>query len=310
MAKKIDKDISEYVTPLSMNGLNGRVLRVPGPKNKSREILMVYGLHASLERMFGFVDDLRQYGTITLPDLPGFGGMDPMYRIGEKPTLDNLADYLASFVKMRYKRKRVTIMGMSYGFLVVTRMLQKYPELAQKVDLLVSLVGFVHYEDFRMPKAKRLFINVAAEVASHRLPAWYIKTFVFRRSLIKLTYRMVAKDHRKLQDAEKEEQKRLINFETDLWQINDARTKGQVVRDMFRVNLCNEKVKLPVYHVAIAHDHFFDNHVIEQHMKVIFSRYEAIPASIPGHAPTVIADAESVAPLVPKRLRQLLARSK
>src|SRR5690606_29130786 len=123
---------------------------LPAPARKNRQILLVYGHHASLERMFGLAEELNKYGSITMPDLPGFGGMESFYKIGEKPTLDNLADYLASFIKLRYKRRRVSILAMSFGFLVVTRMLQRYPELVKKVDVLVSIVGFCHHQDFKM----------------------------------------------------------------------------------------------------------------------------------------------------------------
>jgi pimeloyl-ACP methyl ester carboxylesterase len=102
----------------------------------------VYGHHSSLERWWGVVQDLNQYGGVTMPDLPGFGGMQSLYKIGEKPDVDTLADYLAAFVKLRYKRRRVTIAGLSFGFVVATRMLQRYPDLVKKVDLLISVAGF------------------------------------------------------------------------------------------------------------------------------------------------------------------------
>lgn len=311
MAKKQAINLADYITPLRMNGLKGRMLHMPGKKGKTKEILLVYGLHASIERMFGFADDLSQYGNITIPDLPGFGGMDSFHKIGETPTLDNLADYLASFIKLRYKRKRLTILAMSYGFVVVTRMLQKHPELVGKVDLLVSLAGFVHHGDFRMKKLDHLGVSAAAWLGSHRLPAWYIRNIIFRGPVIRGVYRLMAKKHRKLYDADKEELKKRIDFEVNLWQINDARTKGRVVRDMFKVDLCRQQINLPVYHVSIADDHFFDNHIVEQHMRVIYKGYVGIKASIGGkHAPTVIADAASAAPFVPKQLRRLLARKK
>jgi pimeloyl-ACP methyl ester carboxylesterase len=126
---KTAKDPAEYILPLYMNGLSGRMLRMPPPKDKSREILFIYGHHTSLERVFGVAELLNKYGSITIPDLPGFGGMQPFYKIGEKPTLDNMADYLASFVKLRYRNKRFTIAGHSLGFMIVTRMLKKYPEI-------------------------------------------------------------------------------------------------------------------------------------------------------------------------------------
>src|SRR4030095_591910 len=154
MPKKKAQDVAEFIAPLYMNGLRGRMLRMPPPKNKKREILFVYGHHSSLERWWGVVQVLNRYGGVTMPDLPGFGGMESLYKIGEKPDMDTMADYLAAFVKWRYKNRRVTIIGLSYGFTVVTHMLQRYPDLVKKVDLLISVVGFVHHEDFIFSKSR------------------------------------------------------------------------------------------------------------------------------------------------------------
>src|SRR3954467_13947355 len=122
---------ADYILPLNINGLQGRMLRAPSNTNKKREILLVYGHHAALERWWSLVENLVQYGNVTMPDLPGFGGMESFSKINTKPTIDNFADYLAAFVKLRYQRKRVTIYAISYGFVVVTRMLQRYPEIAK-----------------------------------------------------------------------------------------------------------------------------------------------------------------------------------
>src|SRR3990167_2869837 len=128
MNQYIPNIAEEFIVPLNINGMKGRMLHLPTPKNKKREILLVYGHHASLERMYSFARVMNRYGSVTMPDLPGFGGMDSFYKIGRKPTLDNMADYLASLIRLRYKNRRLSIAGFSFGFLVVTRMLQRYPD--------------------------------------------------------------------------------------------------------------------------------------------------------------------------------------
>src|SRR5579864_1785028 len=127
-------DAADYILPLNVNGLHGRMLRAPATtkKYRRREILLIYGHHAMLERWWSLVQNLEKYGNITMPDMPGFGGMESFAKIGTKPTIDAHADYLAAFIKLRYRQKRLTIYAVSYGFIVVTRMLQRYPELAQK----------------------------------------------------------------------------------------------------------------------------------------------------------------------------------
>jgi pimeloyl-ACP methyl ester carboxylesterase len=299
---------ADYITELNMNGMQGRMLRMPSThKTRKREILMLYGHHASIERMQGLVEELARYGNVTVPDLPGLGGMDSFYTIGKKPTLDNMADYMASFVHMRYKRKKVSILAMSFGFIVATRMLQRHPELTKKVDLLVSIVGFVHHEDFRYDKRTYNILRYGSSVCSRRTPAWIIQHFLLRGPLIRATYNMVADKHVKMKDADEVERKKRIDFEIVLWQINDVRTYMDNGITMLTLDLCDAKVDLPVYHVAVDDDRYFNNNVVEQHLNIIFSEVHMVPSKMEGHAPTVVATAKEAAPFIPTKIRHLLS---
>lgn len=79
----VNKEPADYILPLYMNGLSGRVIRLPAPPEKKREILFIYGHHASLERIFGVAEYLNRYGAVTVPDLPGFGGMDSFTKLAK-----------------------------------------------------------------------------------------------------------------------------------------------------------------------------------------------------------------------------------
>ena len=303
------KTASPLIEPLTMNGLDGRMLSMPAKKSKKREIMLIYGQHASIERMYSLAEELSRYGNVTLPDLPGFGGMQPLYRIGETPDLDTMADYLAAFVKLRYNRKRVTILGISYGFIVATRMLQKYPELARKVDLLVSIVGFVHYDDFKFKPEHLRLMRAGTRLFSYRLPAAILKHVFLRGPFIRLSYRLVADKHAKLKDADKTERKRRVDFEIILWKINDIRTYMDTINGMLFLDLCNKQVRLPVYHVSVDGDQYFDNYKVEQHMRVIFQDFKEFKAILGAHMPTIVATSAEVAPLIPSGLRRLLAKA-
>ena len=170
MAKRYHNP-SDYIMPLEMNGLVGRMLHIPSETKNNTEILFIYGQHSSLERWWGLIQFLNHYGPVTVPDLPGFGGMESFYKIKSKPTIDNYADYLAAFMKMRYTHKKVAIVGLSFGFVIVTRMLQRYPELTKHIRLLVSLVGFTHADDFRFTKRRYLFYRILTKTVSYRLTA-------------------------------------------------------------------------------------------------------------------------------------------
>ncbi len=301
------KQASDYIVNLNMNGLRGRMLCMPASKSKKREILLLYGHHASLERMYGLVEELSKYGNVTLPDFPGFGGMESFYKINEKPTLDNLADYLAAFVKLKFKRKKITIMGMSFGFVVATKMLQKYPELTKKVEFVVSIVGFAHHDDCVFGTRNFLLMRYSASFFSNRLPSIFVKHFILRAPFIRWTYNSVADKHSKLKNASLEERNKRINFEINLWQINDIRTYMDTSVSMLIVDICDKQVDLDVYHVAVKGDRYFDNTIVEQHLGVIYKKVTVFQSSMKAHAPTVVADAKAAAPFMPRGLRKVLA---
>src|SRR5271163_1947401 len=124
---------ADFIMPININGMDGRMLRVNSQnRHNRREILFIYDLHSNLEKWWGLAVALKSYANVMMIDLPGLGGMDSFYSIGRKPTIDNMADYVAAFVKLKYKRKQLSIMGVGFGFAVVTRMLQRNPDLLPK----------------------------------------------------------------------------------------------------------------------------------------------------------------------------------
>lgn len=300
-------DIDKYLSPLTINGMSGRMLHLPALKGKKREMLLVYGHHASLERVFGMAQVFNRYGSVTVPDLPGFGGMDSLYKIGKKPTIDNLADYLAAFIKLRYKKRRITIVAVSLGFVITTRMLQKYPDIAKRVDLCVSAAGFTHKDDFKMSHRKKTGAVILTRGLSMWFPGLICRAWL-RRPVIRHMYKdNNLKAHSDNETPERREYR--LEFEVWLWQNNDIRTHFFTLSQMLSLNLCNHKVALPVHHVAIEADQYLDNHLIEQHMRVIYSDFIKLPLpNAKVHAPTILATAKEAAAFVPPKLRTILNR--
>lgn len=289
-----------------MNGLHGRMLKMPAPRGKKREILLVYGHHASLERVFGLADALNDYGSVTMPDLPGFGGMDSFYKIKQKPTLDNLADYLAAFVKLRYRGRRLTIVALSFGFTIVTRMLQKYPEIANKVDLTVSIVGFMHHEEFTFTRKRHLLYRYGSSVFSRPLLAAFFRNIVLHPTIIRQFYARTHNAKHKFAQVSASERELTTKFEIHLWRINDVRTHMETSITMLTLDNCQQRVDVPVVHLGVENDNYFDNNVVEQHMRVVFSEFDHIPIKLKSHTVSVIADRAMFAPFVPAKLRKIL----
>lgn len=305
----LTEEQAAHLHPLTMNGLHGRMLVVPSRKpHLQREILFIYGVHATLERVYGIVATLSAYGTVVAPDMPGMGGMESFYKIGEKASLDTYADYMAAFVKMRYKRKKVTIVGFSYGFLVATRMLQRYPELTKNVDVLISAAGFTHYEDLSMRPVYKFLLMALCRIGSYKWPSRFIRTIGFNRFVIRAVYWFFRKKNQKLVGSSKARLKELINYEIKLWHDNDLRTWFVQLRTIFTCNNCLSTVDLPVEHVYTDGEQWLDNYKVEQHMLIVFNKFRAHKANIAVHAPVTIANEDEAAVFIPESIRRILAK--
>lgn len=308
MPKKAAKDPADYILPLYINGLEGRLLKMSAPRAKKREILFIYGQHSSLERWFGVAQVLNRYGSVTMPDLPGFGGMESLYKIGKPATIDNLADYLATFIKLKYRNKKVTIAAMSMGFVVVTRMLQKYPSLVKNVDMLISIVGFVHHEDFVFKKRNKRLFKILTRLLSRKWPSRFFRYTALQPFVLRFVWRHSPNARAKLAGAAGDEFERSMKVELDLWRINDIRTQMKTYVEMLTLNNCKKRVSLPIWHIAVKSDRYFDNNRVEEHMRRIFTDFSLLYANLDNHAPTIIADEKTAAPLIPPSLRRLLTQ--
>ncbi len=306
MPQEKRKSPADFIAPLNMNGLQGRMMRLPAPKHTSKEILFVYGHHSSLERWWGLAQALNRYGAVTVPDLPGFGGMDSFYKIGRKPTIDNLADYLASFIKLRYKRRRVTLVSMSFGFVVVTRMLQKYPDLAKKVEVLVSLAGFTNGDEFIFKKPRYLAYLGLSRFFSGKPQSVFFKNVLLNPLVLKAAYAGTHNAKAKFVGMSQAEKKATMEFEVYLWHINDPRTHMFTSAAFLTVDNCQQKIDLPVHHIAIDGDQYFDAYAVEHHLKVIFPAVSIHNAKMDNHAPSILADEKQAAKFFPASVKRLL----
>ncbi|MBX4188511.1 alpha/beta hydrolase [Candidatus Saccharibacteria bacterium] len=301
-------ELAVNILPLNINGLQGRMLRAPSTTGKQREILLLYGHHAVLERWFGLVENLTEYGNVTMPDLPGFGGMESFYKIKQRPDLDTFADYLASFIKLRYKNRRVTIYAISYGFVIATRMLQRYPELAKKVDLFISFAGFMHQDDVKYGKLKMSFYAGLARFLATRPVAVIIRYVGFNKLLLRVLYKTFPNSRRRMIEVSPEEFKNNIEFEQVLWRANDVRTHWLTTSEFIKLDNTKTQINLPVVHVVSKQDHYLKNVKVEEHMRRVFSDYTQFIAQTKAHVPGVLANKAEMAVMIPAGLRKIISK--
>lgn len=307
---------AEHIMPLNMNGLQGRMLYAPAFKtsnpvsnggSKQREILLLYGHHAMLERWWGLVENLREYGNVTMPDLPGFGGMQSFYKIGQRPTIDAYADYLAAFVRLRYKKRRLTILGISFGFVIATRMLQLYPELAKKVDILVSLVGFMHRDDFVFKPRNRLIMIAASRLFGMRPVAYLIRYAMLNGPVVRFFYAKLPAGKRRLSSMDPVEAQAMLDYDVQLWHANDVATHWRTTSEFLDLDNCTRKINLSVWHVASSNDPYFKSYFVEQHMLVVFNTCHIAEIDAKAHTPGLLGSKAEMGMFLPTALRAVLA---
>lgn len=302
------KAAADYIYPLNINGLEGRMLSAPSSTKRQREILLIYGHHALLERWWPLVENLQPYGNVTMPDLPGFGGMQSFSKVGTKPDIDAFADYLAAFVKFRYKRKRLTIYAISFGFVIATRMLQRYPELSKKVDLLIAYAGFMHPDDFLWSKKTSRVYRRATRFLAIRPVAILIRYAALNKFVIRSLTNILPKSKHRYIEISAEEFDATMDFEVKLWQANDVRTHWLTTSEFFHFDNTKTRVDLSVTHIVSKGEHYFNNLKVEEHMRKVFSDYKRFTSQSGAHVPHTTADKKTTAIMLPAGLRRLLAK--
>jgi pimeloyl-ACP methyl ester carboxylesterase len=304
MAKITEQPSKRHIAPLNMNKLQGRMLRLP-PVKLSREILFVYGHHSSLERYMTLAKELNKFGAVTIPDLPGLGGMENMFKIGEVPSLDSLADYLASFIKLRYKRRRLTIVGWGFGFLIITRMLQRYPDIVKKIDMVVSLGGFVHYDDIFIKGFRRMSYRVLTNFFCQPGTAFLASLFFTKQNSLRSTNSDIRNSIEFNLNADLFPL--ISNEDINLWKLNDIRTHLKIIDAMLVVDNCKVQVNLPVWHVSIQGNTYLHESLIEQHLQVVYGHLELARSR---YDPSLkLSDPEqAIRQLLPSKLRHALSK--
>ena len=290
-------------------GLEGRLMNLPAPKGKKSKILIVYGQHSSLERCAGIAEALNIYGEVFMPDMPGFGGMDSFYKLDKKPSVDLYADYLKDFIEKEIEDGPIIIVGISYGFANVTRMLQKYPELQKRVKMLVSFVGFTGSRDFQI---QHWYVRHAGRIAAtySRGP---VGASIFKGFMSTGVFEMYYKRQIPKTSPYNKEAKQLRNEEVKrrmhLWKVNDHRTHAETAYEfVYHLDLRGIKVPMTVHHMGVDYDHFFDHKKVVAHMREIYSKVENYNLAIGNHSPSEDADVEEIRRMIPGKLTDKISK--
>ncbi len=297
----------KYIVPINMNKLRGRMLNLPKFSQKSKlEFLLVYGQKSTIEKWTVLAHELRNYGNVTMPDLPGIGGMQSFYKIGELPTIDNYADYLASFIQLRFSRKKITIVGMSFGFVIVTRMLQKYPEITKKINLIINLSGFTNKNDLKLSNWQKKQIKAYSRLFSSKSMSKLYRTVIFEESVFKLMYKRKSRIGK---NTSTEKRRKLIKADYNIQKKNDTRTQMFLLGEILRLDNTKKKINLPVWSLVGKYDEYLYSENVKSNLESIYIKYHEIKLKKSTHMVEFNEiTPEYVAEAMPYKLKQLFNR--
>lgn len=145
------------------------------------------------------------------------------------------------------------------------------------------------------------------KIADGKYGSKAFRAVLLNRHVLRAVYAKTRNAKQKFEDQSGEIFEETMKNEIKLWQINDVRTRAYTAMEFLRLNNCTQQVDLPVWHVSVKADRYFDNHMVEQHMRVIFTDFNEVVSRMKTHAPSIIADKKTAAALLPKKIRELLS---
>jgi len=201
------------------------------------------------------------------------------------------------------------LVGISFGFVIVTRMLQRYPELTKKVDFLISAIGFTRYDDFSFSKPRMIMYRTVSRTVSLPGVSSVFRLVALNPWILDKAYARTYNAKKKFAAAKnKEAFTKMMEMEVVLWNVNDVKTHMYTTNQFLHVDNCKKQIDLPVWHIGAKGDFYFDGHAIEQHMRIIFTEFHGIELDLATHAPSVIATKKESASFLPSKLRRVLLK--
>ncbi len=263
-------NIDQYSISLNLGGLDGQILYMPASAHKTHEILLIYGHFGTLINYFGLANDLSKYGNVTVAELPGFNNHSSLYKIHDRPTIDELADYLTTVVNYRFRKKKVTIVGIGFGTVVVTRMLQRHTSLGRKVNIVISIDGLAHHDDLStLGRGQRKLYALSLGILSWRTISSIFKNTNLPDTLLEKIYNLKVKNPKPGTPRQ-----RLMD-----WHIHDYRTYMRTMSELLKVDNCKQPLNVKFAQVWSGSLECLDREVTDQHFQVIFDDFQLITSN-------------------------------
>lgn len=242
---------------------------------------------------------LSRFGTVISPDLPGIGGMDSFYKVGRKFSIDNYAELLFEILKKEkidQKKQEVVLAGMSFGFIVSTRMLQLHPEAARWFSKVMCIGAFGRWSDFQRNLPRDRVLRYA-KIGNSAVGSFIIKTLFMRDWPLKLYFWFLRFRKNVKYDKKGQAYRDLVEMELSLWKENDTRTRFAIYKLFCTFDLTKpktEKIKTHVYSLFIPADQWVNAKRVHKTLRKLYKSVDEIPLDSKVHAPSVISSESEI----------------
>ena len=260
-------------------------------------ILYIPDILSSLDLSWNIINLFHDYGNITAIDLPGIGGMEAFHLIKQKNKIDNFADYIASFIKLRYKNKKLIVVANGFGFIAITRTLQKYPILIKNIKIVVSINGISRYDALKLSFRKRAIIKLLAFTGD--LSKLIFLSF-FKNQLMDMNLYTNNKHRIYLENLSKTDNKYMHKKLIE----NDYRTNVSMLNEIIKVDNCNKRLDLHLWNLVL-NDNCIDQKINEQHLRITYKKYNHSLSQI-NYYDLISNRTNSLNQLIPTKLKKHL----
>jgi hypothetical protein len=185
-------------------------------------------------------------------------------------------------------------------------MLQKYPDMVEKVHLVINLAGFVHKSDLKLSNWQKKELRVYAKTFSYHTSSRLYRTVAYEEFFFRRIYKL---RNKKTKDLAPKESKRLMKSELSSQKKTDTRSHMFTLNELSKLDNTKVPVRLPVWSLVGTYDEYLYSDRVKSHLEAVYSKYHEIKFKKNTHkVASNQMTPEYINQLIPYKLKVLLNR--
>ena len=185
-------------------------------------------------------------------------------------------------------------------------MLQKYPEIAKKVDVVFNVSSFAHHDDLKVTGFKKFRLRFYTKFFTYNLPSTIYRGILLRPHLYnRLSKRM--RDIQQKSNYDPKEFKTKYNLDLKIRKKMSVKTQMFTLNELLHLDNCQHVIDLPLWCVNGLHEGhlFLDN--VDQHLKIIYKSVHKVKLKKHPVDLFMSYSSEEIDQMMPARLKKVLA---